>query len=623
VGRFRRAMGAISFFCLACAAHAAESDALAISANIQARHMPFGTILDPVYASSTSNQIVGYTRCGDSALWTGAYLAAESFRFYLTQSANAASNVQKAFAGLKSLVGVTGTDVLARCVVPSDSPFAAGIESEESANGAYQNPPNVWIGNTSRDEYVGAMFGLAVAYDYAGGAVSQSDIAALITRMVSSLMNKGWTIVMPNGSLVDTFLDRPEELLMLLAVASHANPAQFSSAYATERALLDLSLVIPISVDITNNGSYFKFNLDYMSFYNLLRLDSGSGSYKAAYDILRGYTASHQNAFFDIIDHSINGYNSGRDTETAVLLQEWLSRPGRDFYVNLTNTVKVCGSEACAPVPVPLRPPTDFLWQRDPFQLMGGLSGTIESAGIDYILPYWMARVYSVLSTFGVESAAAAIPAVAPGSIASLYGSGLTNGTAQPSVTVTDSTRAQRAAQVIYASPTQINFVVPNGTAVGAAAFGVSSGGTALPLAAANVQNVAPALFSADGSGTGVAAATAIQVNAGAPQLQFALPVFQCFVSGCTALPLALGVDTPIFLSLYGTGIRNFSSLSNVQVTIGGIAVPVLYAGPQGSFPGLDQVNVPLTLNLRGMGLAKILLTVDGQNSNAVMVDVQ
>ena len=38
---------------------ASESDALAINANIQARHLPFGTILDPVFADGTSNQIVG------------------------------------------------------------------------------------------------------------------------------------------------------------------------------------------------------------------------------------------------------------------------------------------------------------------------------------------------------------------------------------------------------------------------------------------------------------------------------------------------------------------------------------------------------------------------------------
>src|SRR5437879_2830432 len=73
---------------------ASEADALAISANIQARHLPFGTILDPIYASPSSDQIVGYTRCGDSALWTGVYLAAEAFRYNVTRSADALKNVK-------------------------------------------------------------------------------------------------------------------------------------------------------------------------------------------------------------------------------------------------------------------------------------------------------------------------------------------------------------------------------------------------------------------------------------------------------------------------------------------------------------------------------------------------
>src|SRR6266550_884713 len=98
------------------AGRASEPDALAISANIRARHMPFGTLLDPIYASSTSDQVVGYTRCGDSALWTGAYLAAESFRYKVTQSADALQNVKSALAGLKALADVTGDSRLARCM---------------------------------------------------------------------------------------------------------------------------------------------------------------------------------------------------------------------------------------------------------------------------------------------------------------------------------------------------------------------------------------------------------------------------------------------------------------------------------------------------------------------------
>src|SRR3954451_24710613 len=142
-----------------------EVDALKISANIRARHMPFGTLLDPIFALSASDQIIGYTRCGDSALWTGAYLAAESFHYKVTQSADALRNVKSALAGLQQLVDVTGDNRLARCVFPANAPLAAGIASEEAANGVNQNPPLTWIDNTSRDQVVGAFFGLGVAFD--------------------------------------------------------------------------------------------------------------------------------------------------------------------------------------------------------------------------------------------------------------------------------------------------------------------------------------------------------------------------------------------------------------------------------------------------------------------------
>jgi len=53
---------------------------------------------------------------------------------------------------------------------------------------------------------------------------------------------------------------------------------------------------------------------------------------------------------------------------------------------------------------VPERPPADFLWQVNSFQLSGGGLGVIGGAGIDYILPYWMARYYSVISPDAISS---------------------------------------------------------------------------------------------------------------------------------------------------------------------------------------------------------------------------
>jgi uncharacterized protein (TIGR03437 family) len=303
------------------------------------------------------------------------------------------------------------------------------------------------------------------------------------------------------------------------------------------------------------------------------------------------------------------------------LLDQWLQRPKRETYVDLSHTVAVCGSEACQPIPVPLRPTLEFLWQIDPFQLTGGGDGTIEGSGIDYILPYWMGRYYGAIAGGAVQSAAAPSSAVAPDSLASLYGANLAPGVAEASaqplplalggvtLSVTDAAGVGRAAPLLYVSPGQINFLVPDGTAPGLATLAVTG-----QTFTAAVQPVAPTLFSMNGTGSGVAAATAIRVQAGAPALQTPVPV---------SAPIVLGVDTPVYVSFFGTGIRNRSSLANVAMTINGIGVPVLYAGPAPGYTGLDQVNAALVLNLRGSGESNVVLTVDGLAANTVTIDVQ
>jgi uncharacterized protein (TIGR03437 family) len=148
----------------------------------------------------------------------------------------------------------------------------------------------------------------------------------------------------------------------------------------------------------------------------------------------------------------------------------------------------------------------------------------------------------------------------------------------------------------------------------------IQGSGSPTITTSADVRDVAPALFTADATGNGPPAATAVKIVAG---LTSPVPVFTCSGSTCTAVPIQLGVDTPIYLSLYGSGIRHRSSPANVTCTIGGIRAPVLYADAQTQFAGLDQVNVALTLDLRGIGETDLIVTVDGQASNAVRINVQ
>jgi uncharacterized protein (TIGR03437 family) len=612
-------------FARASVAPASEADALAISTEIQARHVPFGAILDPMHAGSGSNQIIGYTRGGDSALWTGAYLAAESFRYKVTQSADALRNVKAALAALKGLADVTGTNQLARCMVPLDSPYAAGIASEEGQQHTIiRNPPWLWVGDISRDQIVGAFFGLGVAFDFVDDPAVKAGVSDLATRLIGYISRHQWS---PGDSITSTFEVRPEELQMLLEVARHVNPLNTVSG-----PFFVPPMKTGVLVDVQSNSAYFKFNLAYMSFFHLVRLQNNSTNLEA-YQIVRNHTAPHQNAFFNVIDRALQGPNTSRDAEMRTLLDEWLKRPKRDFFVDLSRTVAVCGGEACAPVPVALRPPTDFLWQRSPFQLSGG-TGVIDGAGIDYILPYWMARYYSVIAGNAVQSAAAPSSAVAPGSLASLYGANLATGTAQATsqplppalggvtLTATDASGVRRQAGLHYVSPGQINFVVPEGMAAGPATFVVTNAAAAQTFATP-VAPVVPRLFSMNSAGSGVAAATAIAAQVTNPLVRTAVPVFQCGATSCAATPIVLSTASQIYVSFYGTGIRNRTALAKVSATINGIDVPVLYAGPTPNFSGLDQVDVALVPALRGSGETNVTLTVDGQPSNVVTIHVQ
>ena len=78
-----------------------------------------------------------------------------------------------------------------------------------------------------------------------------------------------------------------------------------------------------------------------------------------------------------------------------------------------------------------------------------------------------------------------------------------------------------------------------------------------------------------------------------------------------------------VFLVLYGTGLRNRSSLASVKVQIGGSVLPALYAGAQLQYPGLDQVNVQLPQSLAGAGMVNAVVTLDGITANTLSIVVQ
>ena len=93
--------------------------------------------------------------------------------------------------------------------------------------------------------------------------------------------------------------------------------------------------------------------------------------------------------------------NASRDGETAAYLDRMASAaaprlfrgPGRP--ISLLRQLRL---KSCDPLPDPLASPTNFLGKSARSNLDDGGSGLIEGGGIDYILPYWMARYYGVVN---------------------------------------------------------------------------------------------------------------------------------------------------------------------------------------------------------------------------------
>jgi uncharacterized protein (TIGR03437 family) len=97
-------------------------------------------------------------------------------------------------------------------------------------------------------------------------------------------------------------------------------------------------------------------------------------------------------------------------------------------------------------------------------------------------------------------------------------------------------------------------------------------------------------------------------------------PAQNRFVAAPLDLPAA---DEQVFLICFGTGLGGHDSPPGFTAAIAGQPIEVAYAGRQGGFAGLDQVNLRLPRSLAGRGEVDVVLTVNGKTANTVRISVK
>ncbi len=419
----------------------------AIAANVAAKarrdNMPHGTLLvarmdvpahddwETAYGpggAGNAGQPVDFTDLGDSAIWTGHYLAAEALRYGETGEAEALDNVRHALSGIGRLLDVYGgTGLLARVAAPQSSRVGQRIQRW----GPYRQATlggETWIAEEhnviSRDQYCGVFFGLTVALERVHDPAVRAECAARLRMMLDYLVAHEWWVdedrpafsLGPQGKLPTFWRGTAGQRLAYLLAGERVAPGRYAAD------LQEAGRVTPLAwlgewLNTFSLDGYYKFNLSHATYYDYFRLEtdpSRRADLLRAFGIVRRYIGHHRNPHFDLVATSADpSLRAAMFPQVREALRRFVTRNHRAVapaVVDLSGVQWVTvsmpvqnGSSITTqttrmpaePLDIPLQEPEEhFLWQRSPFKPAHPNQGDprAEKPGIDLTLPYWLGR---------------------------------------------------------------------------------------------------------------------------------------------------------------------------------------------------------------------------------------
>jgi uncharacterized protein (TIGR03437 family) len=242
-----------------------------------------------------------------------------------------------------------------------------------------------------------------------------------------------------------------------------------------------------------------------------------------------------------------------------------------------------------------------------------GAQGRAGGEGAAYVFPF------PTLPNSGLVNAASFAHTVAPGSIASMFGTNFANSTGAASVKPLPDTLNgvsilvnNNPAPLIFVNQLQANFQIPFETQPGMATVVVVANGLESQAAMVNVTAEAPGIFITGTNQAVVLNPDNSLAESGSPAKVGSVVVM--YVTGLGPLDHPLPTGSP----------ASNNPLSNATVvptvTIGGANAVVQFAGMSPGFVGLGQINmvIPKLAN----GTYPVVVTQNGQSSNNPVMSV-
>ncbi len=231
--------------------------------------------------------------------------------------------------------------------------------------------------------------------------------------------------------------------------------------------------------------------------------------------------------------------------------------------------------------------------------------------------------LFAVGEAGGADIARGAV-AIAYGPILAAYDAAHTGSRAPLSlgrmqVEVTDALGVTRPAGMLWASAGwgQTNFLIPRESAVGPAVMTIVRDDGSRLASNITIANTAPGFLTGYSCrGPAVGLATEIFKDGRSAST----PVSSCKGTNCKTVAIPMSRRAVTRVRLVASGFRNAASARDIEVTIGGVRVPVVSYGPDKD--GTDFVTIQIPESLRGIGETDLLSHINGRVSNAVRINL-
>jgi hypothetical protein len=393
-----------------------------IGSEIRQKHLPGGLIASSRFADTNRAEVAAYEDLDLSAAYTGFYLAASAFRYAVYRESSALADIRAALDGVETLVRSTDRlGYLPRFVgLASDPAYRefyskwGGADLSRPGYGLMAYPGSgsgaglVWLGGPSPEVYAGVNLGLAAVQQIVREPAIRERTSNIVERIVVRLVADHWRLDDGRGH---TNFTTPLLAAALLRTAASVDPKRFGAMYQSRleelrnrRAMMGpphpgLCLYCDYEdsvFDLANLTVLARLEPEFQA--RLFFTDWISQIWRQSNSHLNPWLAA---TYVSVFEHAPS------DTAARATLQGMLQEfpyprraetriaPTNEFF----ETIEANGqSWARYPLQLDERPVAAFQWSQTPVQIGNGKQvGLVNYPGLDFILPFWMARDANVI----------------------------------------------------------------------------------------------------------------------------------------------------------------------------------------------------------------------------------